>query len=175
MEKKYKVVEEIRLDNTRTISARIGVEALRERLGISRQRLHQLIGKNPARIIGSELARRIEQVNRYPRGWLDHEHLEDESDFAKLMAYADTVPPERFKRLYEMIRAFIALANANRSEQHKNAPSSASDNAAPPNSPTLDDRQEYEEPREDEGTNGNDPPLSARSDSAPTKRRARQR
>lgn len=120
--KRYQVIEEIRRANLRMIVSRIGSAEIQQRLAISKQRLHNLIGRSATRPIGSELARRIESVAKYPIGWLDHQHPDLTNDFEDLMTLAETLPPERFAKLVEVMGAAHAaweLAQAKKSEQNK--------------------------------------------------------
>jgi hypothetical protein len=141
MAQRFNDIYEIRRANARTIATRVGVDELRRRLGCSRQRLHALIGVKAVKNIGSDLARTIERIAHYPHNWLDNQHSEDISDFEQLISYAETLPPDRFARLVQMIH----LALQGRLEMpaaklsNEQAESNHGNNPAP--TPTIDSQQ----------------------------------
>lgn len=50
------------------------MDRLTLRLGVTRQRVHSVIGNKPRANIGDELARRIERIGNKPKNWLDNDH-----------------------------------------------------------------------------------------------------
>lgn len=70
-------IEEVRRENARRIvaeqcgevQARFGAK-----LDISRQLVNHYIGKTPIKVIGSEMARKIEEAFGRPIGWMDERH-----------------------------------------------------------------------------------------------------
>lgn len=70
-------IEEVRRENARRIvSEQCGnvQSKFGEKLDISRQLVNHYIGKNPIKVIGSDMARRIEEVFGRPIGWMDERH-----------------------------------------------------------------------------------------------------
>ena len=67
----------IRLANARHLAEEAG-NALRfgERIGISKSQASQIIGRNPVRQIGDDLAERMETEFGRPADWLDVDHTE---------------------------------------------------------------------------------------------------
>lgn len=67
--------EEIRRENTRRLSSKIGGKAEFARfIGMEPSQLSQLIGPNPSKNIGNSISHRIEQAFDLPKGYLDVDH-----------------------------------------------------------------------------------------------------
>ena len=82
-----KKVEDLRLENARTLlrQFRTLIEFADE-IDRSATQVSRLMGKNPHKIIGSKMARHIEQRMNLPEGWLDTDHGQ--------ASKPDTVPSE---------------------------------------------------------------------------------
>jgi plasmid maintenance system antidote protein VapI len=72
-----KTIEEIRLENARALAVE-GKAAFSEAIGMSAQQVNQIIGPNPSRNIGPNVARRIEQAFGMETGWLDVVHTAEQ-------------------------------------------------------------------------------------------------
>ncbi|WP_430230541.1 S24 family peptidase [Paraburkholderia tropica] len=75
-------ISEIRLANTRALIEMhtLNLTAFANMVGMSIQQMSQVIGSNPTRNIGEQMARRFESALGKPVGWLDQPH-EDTADF----------------------------------------------------------------------------------------------
>lgn len=75
-------ISEIRLANTRALleTHTLNLTAFANMVGMSIQQMSQVIGSNPTRNIGDQMARRFESALGKPLGWLDQPH-EDTADF----------------------------------------------------------------------------------------------
>lgn len=87
-------VHEARLINTRMLAAtlapgRKGQAALAKELERSPSQISHMIGTNPTKRIGENMAWEIEEAFHKPRYWLDHFHQDAESN--------DPVPPREHK------------------------------------------------------------------------------
>jgi transcriptional regulator with XRE-family HTH domain len=71
-----KTIAEIRLSNARRLlsSRGMSMSMFARDAGMSLQQVSAVIGSNPSRNIGEQLARRIEEFFGRPNGWLDHNH-----------------------------------------------------------------------------------------------------
>lgn len=68
-------IKAIRRKNMRQLAASIGgVSALANILKKSQSQISHLIGKNPQKNIGDNIAKQVEQAFHKPAGWLDIEH-----------------------------------------------------------------------------------------------------
>lgn len=94
-------ISEIRLKNMRRLAADEGSgAALARRLNMAYPLLQNYIGKTPTKKIGDKTARRVEEVFKLPRGWMDR--LEEEGIAAVQRAVGDwpfSVPWEKFNQL----------------------------------------------------------------------------
>lgn len=71
-------INEIRLVNTRYLMKQFkNMAAFADAIDRERPQVSQLIGKNPTKNIGHQMARTIELHCGKPRGWLDHSHDHD--------------------------------------------------------------------------------------------------
>lgn len=72
-----KTTSDIRRENARRLAREAGSNAqLARDMKMSDSQMGQLIGENPTRNIGPNLARRFEQVGGKPMGWMDLPHEE---------------------------------------------------------------------------------------------------
>jgi hypothetical protein len=70
-----KLTHEIRLENARTLVAEAGgTAAFARRMDMSISQAGQVVGKAPRRNIGAALSRKMEEVFRRPKGWMDTDH-----------------------------------------------------------------------------------------------------
>jgi len=75
-----KTIEEIRLDNLRTLCA--GFKSQRQfalHLGKNPNQVNQWFGKGTPHAISSVAAREIEETMNKPRGWMDNDHSKNET------------------------------------------------------------------------------------------------
>jgi len=75
-----KTIEEIRLDNLRTLCA--GFKSQRQfalHIGKDPKHVNQWFGKGSASRLGSAGARELEEVLGKPRGWMDNDHSKNET------------------------------------------------------------------------------------------------
>lgn len=73
--------EETRRENARRLAKKIGGKAKFARfVGIDPTQVSQLIGPKPTKNIGNSISHRIEQVFKFPAGYLDSDHPEIELD-----------------------------------------------------------------------------------------------
>lgn len=81
-----KTCREIRLENMRALLAEVDNKPtiLAERLNKPTAQISGLVGKNPFRGIGDQIAREAENAFNKPRGWLDHEHLGQDERYKML-------------------------------------------------------------------------------------------
>lgn len=72
-------IDEIRRQNARYLAGKAGgISAFAELVGKSQSQMSQLIGKNPRKSIGRQIAREIEEACGKPHGWLDQTHRIEE-------------------------------------------------------------------------------------------------
>ena len=64
---------------------------------------HLYTVKNGHRNLGMELARRIEKVVGKPRGWMDHQHIDEVTE--QITAEINALPADKKRVVLEMIRA----------------------------------------------------------------------
>lgn len=65
-------IDDIRRENARALAKKAGGPArFAEKTGMSDSQVSQIIGKNPTKNIGGNLARKIEEALSLPRGWMD--------------------------------------------------------------------------------------------------------
>lgn len=68
-------IYKIRRDNARTLVAEAGNQTrFGERIDIGKKQASHIVGKTMVRIIGDDLAERIEQSFKRPADWLDTDH-----------------------------------------------------------------------------------------------------
>ncbi len=68
-------IYKVRLENARKLAEEAGgVVRFGDRIGISKSQASQIIGRNPIRLIGDDLAERIETSFGKPTDWLDANH-----------------------------------------------------------------------------------------------------
>lgn len=65
-------IEDIRRENARVLAKKAGGPArFAEKTGMSDSQVSQIIGKNPTKNIGGNVARKIEDAFSLPKGWMD--------------------------------------------------------------------------------------------------------
>lgn len=70
-----KTIDEIRRDNARTLRDSVGGnKSFATMLDREATQISRIIGRNPSKRIGDDLARHIEKCFQLPMGWLDQEH-----------------------------------------------------------------------------------------------------
>jgi hypothetical protein len=96
-------IHAIRLTNARALAEEAG-NALRfgERIGIGKSQASQIIGRRPIRLIGDEIAERIETAFKRPADWLDEDHSEP------LLDMVAKLTPANRSALAEVARALLA-------------------------------------------------------------------
>jgi len=102
-------ISAIRRRHARVIVERVGsIAEFCDRLGITRQRAHALLGVNSTRNIGDELARRIEDVFSLPKNSLDHLNT-DPSTLADALEFIERNETSQPDKIAEQVRAIRHL------------------------------------------------------------------
>jgi len=90
-----KKISQIRVQNARTLSDKVGNRAEFARLlGMSDSYMWQILGDKQVRNIGNSIARRMEKACDKPEGWLDTEHPYSEKEYLKSTGEAALKPNE---------------------------------------------------------------------------------
>jgi len=87
-----KTIEEIRLENLRTLCA--GFKSQRQfalHIGKDPKQVNQWFGKGTARVLSSATAREIEELFDKPRGWLDNDHAAIQGMQAETTTYTSAM------------------------------------------------------------------------------------
>lgn len=107
-------IYEIRLDNLRTIIGKRKHTELAERWDTSPSTLSQILGAGKIRNLGDELARRIEEKEGIPRGWLDQTHS---GLTTSEVSTRDTLRGNRLRQLLEKFKIHQGLTQKGLSEK----------------------------------------------------------
>lgn len=92
----------VRLTNARQLASEAGgVVRFGDRLGMSKAQASQIVGRNPIRQIGDDIAARIEVEFRKPADWLDTDHADPLPDLVRRLT------PENREALIGVARALL--------------------------------------------------------------------
>lgn len=98
----------IRLANARQIAGESGgIVRFGYRLGMGKAQASQIIGRNPIRQIGDDVAARIEAEFRKPADWLDADHTDPLPDLVRRLS------PENREALIGVARALLGAQRKN--------------------------------------------------------------
>lgn len=93
----------VRLANARRLVEEAGnAQRFGEKIGSSKSRTSQIIGKNPIRAIGDDAAEQIEQAFGRPENWLDQDHSDHLRDMISRLT------AENRAAVVELVRALLA-------------------------------------------------------------------
>jgi hypothetical protein len=108
-----------RRENARALAVIAGGKAkFARKVGLTDSRVSQLMGDNYTRNIGRKVADMIEDAFEKKRGWLDHEHKDNEESSVSInqVEPQSTSQPEKLDLMYatqEEIRLVTAFREAN--------------------------------------------------------------
>ncbi len=95
-------IYQIRLANARALAEIAGnAQLFGERLDMSKQQVSQIIGSRPIRMIGDDIAERIERVFKRPHEWLDTDHSEP------LLEMVAKLTPENKTAVVDLVKALL--------------------------------------------------------------------